>query len=171
MNPGGVVAKIIHQKGLDIAVVEVNGNGGWPSVLQAGNFIDSIKGLGDYDLLYALLDSSGGSPIDSWAIYDFLKTVSPRYGSLGLITGRCSADAIMIALAFNQILMLPHAYVEFCAVRRPRSASSSKFNGVLARLVAQRTGSGKEEVLRWIDKNKKLSATECLRLTLCDAIV
>jgi ATP-dependent protease ClpP protease subunit len=171
MNPSGRGAKIVHQKGLDLAVVEINGDVGWPSALHARSFIDSIKGLANYDLLYALLDSGGGSPIDSWAIYDFLKTVSPRYGSLGLITGRCSADAIIIAMAFNQILMLPHAYVEFCPLRRPRSASSSKFNGVLARLVAQRTGSGKEEVLRWIDKNKKLSATECLRLSLCDAIV
>jgi ATP-dependent protease ClpP protease subunit len=171
MNPSGVGAKIVHQKGLDLAVVEINGDVGWPSALRAGSLIDSIKGLGNYDILYAVLDSSGGSAVDSWAIYDFLKTVSPRYGSLGLITGRCCADAIVIALAFDQILMLPHAYIQFLPLPRLRSASWSKFNGLLARLVAQRTGSGNEEVLRWIDKNKKLSAPECLRLCLCDAIV
>jgi ATP-dependent protease ClpP protease subunit len=118
------------------------------------------------------LDSSGGSAVDSWGIYDFLKTLSPpRYGSLVLITGQCSADAILIALAFNQILMRPDAYIGFRPLQRTRTASGSKATGLLARLVAQRTSSQVEEVFRWMDKNRKLSAEECLRLSLCDAIV
>jgi ATP-dependent protease ClpP protease subunit len=67
--------------------------------------------------------------------------------------------------------MRPYAYIEFCPLQRAGSAGGSKVTGLLGRLVAQRTGSRTEEVLRWMDKNKKLSATECLRLSLCDAIV
>jgi ATP-dependent protease ClpP protease subunit len=101
MNPSGLEGKVVRQKDLDVAVVEISGDVGWPSALRASNFIDMIASLGNYDVL---LDSNGGSPVDSWAIYDFLKTLSPpRYGSLVLITGRCSADAILIALGFNQI--------------------------------------------------------------------
>jgi len=172
MNPSGLGAKVVRQKDLDVAVVEMSGDVGWPSALRALGFIDLMRSLGNYDVLYAILDSGGGSVVDSWGIYDYLKTLSPpRYGSLVLITGRCSADAILIALAFNQILMRPYASIEFRTLQRTGTASRSKATGLLARLVAQRTSSQVEEVLRWMDKNKKLSAAECLRLSLCDAIV
>ena len=172
MNPSGLEAKVVRQKDLDVAIVEMIGDVGWPAALRAKAFIDSMANLGNYDVLYAILDSSGGSPVDSWGIYDFLKTLlPPRYGSVVLITGRCSADAILIALAFNQILMRPDAYMEFRPLQRARTASGSKATKLLARLVAQRIGSQLEEVFRWMDKNRKLSATECLRHSLCDAIV
>jgi ATP-dependent protease ClpP protease subunit len=172
MNPSGLEAKVIRQKDLDVAVVEMSGDVGWPSPVRAADFIDLMRGLGNYDLLYAILDSGGGSPVDSWGIYDFLKSLSPpRYGSLVLITGRCSGDAILIALAFTQILMRPDARIEFRSLQRAGTTSASKATGLLARLVAQRTGSPVEEVHRWMDKNKKLSATECLSQSLCDAIV
>ena len=172
MNPSGLEAKVVRQKDLDVAVVEMGGDVGWPSALRASDFIDLMGSLGNYDVLYAILDSSGGSAVDSWGIYNFLKSLSPpRYGSLVLITGACSAEAILIALGFNQILMRPDAYIEFRSLHRARTASGSTVTGLLARLVAQRTSSQVEEVLRWMDKNKKLSAAECLRLSLCDAIV
>jgi ATP-dependent protease ClpP protease subunit len=172
MNPLGLEGKVVRQKDLDVAVIEMGGDVGWPSALRALDFIDLMGSLGNYDVLYAILDSSGGSAVDSWGIYDFLKTLSPpRYGSLVLITGECSADAILIALAFNQILMRPDASIEFRPLQRTRTAGASKATGLLARLVAQRTSSQVEEVFRWMDKNRKLSAAECLRLSLCDAIV
>jgi ATP-dependent protease ClpP protease subunit len=172
MNPSGLGARVVRQKGLDVAVVEMSGDVGWPSALRASDFIDLMRSLGNYDVLYAILDSSGGSAVDSWGIYDFLKTLSPpRYGSLVLITGECSADAILIALAFNQILMRPDAYIEFRPLQRTGTASGSKATGLLARLVAQRTSSQVEDVFQWMDKNRRLSAAECLRLSLCDAIV
>ena len=172
MNPSGLEAKVVRQKDLDVAIVDMIGDVGWPAALQASSLIGLIENLGNYDVLYAILDSSGGSAVDSWGIYHFLKTLSPpRYGSLVLITGQCSADAILIALAFNQILMRPYAHIEFRPLQRAAGAGGSKATGLLARLVAQRTGSPVEQVVRWMDKNKKLSATECLRLSLCDAIV
>jgi ATP-dependent protease ClpP protease subunit len=172
MNRRGLEAKVVRQKDLDVAVVEMSGDVGWPSGILASGFIDLMGSLGNYDLLYGILDSSGGSAVDSSGIHDFLKTLSaPRYGSLVLITGACSADAILIALAFNQILMRPDAYMEFRSLQRPGMVSGSKVTGVLARLVAKRTSSQIEEVFRWMDKNTKLSAPECLRLSLCDAIV
>jgi ATP-dependent protease ClpP protease subunit len=172
MNLRGLEAKVVRQKDLNVAVVEMSGEVGWPSALRASSFMDLIGSLGNYDMLYAILDSSGGSAVDSWNIYDFLKTLSsPRYGSLVLITGRCSADAILIALAFDQILMRPYANFEFRRLQRAGAAGGSKITGLVARLVAQRSGSRVEEVLRWMDKNAKLSATECLKLSLCDAIV
>jgi ATP-dependent protease ClpP protease subunit len=172
MNPSGLEAKVVRQKDLDVAVVEMSGDVGWPSALRALGFIDLMRSLGNYDVLYAILDSGGGSVVDSWGIYDFLKTLSsPRYGSLVLITGECSADAILIALAFNQILMRPDATIEFRPLQLTRTANASKATGLLARLVAQRTSSQVEEIFRWMDKNRKLSAPECLRLSLCDAIV
>jgi len=172
MNPRGLEAKVVRQKDLDVAVVEMSGDVGWPAALRVSDFIDLMGTLGHYDVLYAILDSSGGSTVDSWGIHHFLKTLSPpRYGSLVLITGVCSADAILIALAFNQILMRPDAYIEFRSLQRAGTTSGSKSTGLLARLVAQRTNSQVEEVFRWMDKNKKLSAAECLKLSLCDAIV
>jgi ATP-dependent protease ClpP protease subunit len=172
MNPSGLQAKVVRQKDLDVAVVEMSGEIGWPSSLRVSAFMDLLKSLGNYDVLYAILDSSGGSPVDSWGIHDFLKKLSPpRYESLVLITGRCSGDAILIALAFNQILMRPYANIEFRPLQLAGKASASKVTGLLARLVAQRSGSPVEEVFRWMDKNKTLSAEECLKLSLCDAIV
>jgi hypothetical protein len=172
MDPSGLAAKIVNQKGLDLAVVELRGNVGWPSNFRARTFIDLLKSLGRFDLLYAVLDSGGGSPVDSWGVYRFLKMASEaRYGSLILITGHCSADAILIALAFDQILMRPGTYLEFRSISLSRPIAGRRVTELLARLVAKRSGSRPEEVLVWMDKNKRLSETECLERSLCDAIV
>jgi len=172
MNSGGLEAKLISQNNLNLAVVELNGNVGWPSDFRAKTFIDTLKGLGSYDLLYSVLDSAGGSPVDSWGIYHFLKTApKARYGSVVLIAGQCSADAILIALGFNQILMRPGAYLKFESIMFSRPVAGRLVTRLLARLVAERSGSQPEDVLGWMDKNKKLSATDCLERSLCDALV
>jgi ATP-dependent protease ClpP protease subunit len=165
-------AKLISQKGLKVAFVDLYGNVGWPSDFRARTFIDSLRGLGNYDLLYAVLDSAGGSPVDSWGIYRFLEMApKTRHGSLVLITGLCSADAILIALGFSQILMRPGAHIEFRPISLSRAVAGRRVTEVLARVVAERSGARREEVRGWMDKNKKLSAEECLKRSLCDAIV
>jgi ATP-dependent protease ClpP protease subunit len=165
-------AKLIRQKGLKVAFVDLHGDVGWPSNFRARTFIDFLRGLGSYDLLYAVLDSAGGSPVDSWGIYRFLK-IAPkaRHGSVVLITGQCSADAILIALAFNQILMRPGTYLEFRSISLSRPVAGRRVSEVLARRAAERSGVRVEEVRGWMDKNKKLSADECLSRSLCDATV
>jgi hypothetical protein len=95
----------------------------------------------------------------------------PRHGSLVLITERCAGDAILIPLTFDQILMRQSAYIQFTALHFPNSKAGQRSNQLLARRIAERTGSRIEEVLGWMDKNKKLSAEECLERSLCDAIV
>ena len=42
---------------------------------------------------------------------------------------------------------------------------------LIARLIAQRVKCRVEDVLGWMDKNKKFTAEDCLKLSLCDAIV
>jgi ATP-dependent protease ClpP protease subunit len=172
LKSGGIEAKIVRQNGLDLAIVEMHGDIGWPSACRAKPLIDSLKSLGAYDVLYGVLDSPGGSVIDSWAIFQFLTGIQkPRYGSLILITERCAGDAILIPLAFDQILMRPTAYIQFTVLHFPNPKAGQRGNQLLARRVAERTGSKVEDVLGWMDKNKKLSAGECLECSLCDAIV
>jgi hypothetical protein len=172
LKSGSIEAKIVRQNGLDLAMVEMHGEIGWPSAFRGKTFIDSVKGLGPYDVLYGVLDSPGGSPIDSWGICQFLTGLQrPRYGSLVLITERCAGDAILIPIVFDQILMRPWAHIQFTALHFPSLKAEQRCNQLLARWIAERTGSEAEEVLGWMDKNKKLSAQECLERSLCDAIV
>jgi ATP-dependent protease ClpP protease subunit len=172
LKSGGIEAKIVRQNGLDLAMVEMHGDIGWPSAFRAKTFIDSLKSLGAHDVLYGVLDSPGGSPIDSWSIFHFLTGIQkPRYGSLVLITERCAGDAILIPLAFDQILMRPSAHIQFTVLHLPNPKVGQRCNQLLAGQVAERTGSQVEDVLGWMDKSKKLSAAECLERSLCNAIV
>jgi ATP-dependent protease ClpP protease subunit len=172
MNSGALEANVVGHQGQQVAVIKLYGNLGWPSALQSRNVMKLLNGLGDYDILYAILDSAGGSPVEAWLIYDFLKkNQTPRLGSLVLIPAECSGDAILIALAFSQILMQPGAHIEFRPILLPRLAAGQRVTRLLSRLVAERAGCRVEDVLGWMDKNKKLSAQECLERSLCDAIV
>ena len=172
MKSGGIEAKIVRQKSLDLAIVEMHGDIGWPSAFGAKRFVDLFNSLRVYDVLYGVLDSPGGSPSDSWDISQFLTGIQkPRYGSLVLITERCSSDAILIALAFDQILMRPSSYIEFNVLHFSNSKAEQRANQLVAHRVAKRIGSKLEEVLGWMDKNEKLSAEECRKRSLCDAIV
>jgi len=95
-----------------MAIVGLHGAIGPPLGIQADRFVNSLSRLGDNDVLFAILDSSGGSAVDAWIIHDFVsKNLAPQHRSLVLITGECSSDAILIALAFEQILMRPGAYI------------------------------------------------------------
>ena len=99
MKRSSLEARMEVQRGQRMATVYLSGIVGSRSGFSARRFIDSLTNLGKYDALHAMLDSSGGSPIDSWAIFSFLKTGSPRsFRSLVLITGECSGDAVLIAL-------------------------------------------------------------------------
>jgi ATP-dependent protease ClpP protease subunit len=119
-----------------------------------------------------MLDSGGGSVVDAWIIYDYLMArPAPKPRSLVLVTGQCSSDAILIALAFDQILMRPDAYMQFQPVNLTRPIAGQRATRFIGLKVADRTGSTFEDVLRWMDKNKRFTADECLARSLCDAIV
>ena len=169
---GALEAKVVAYKGQRMAVIRLYGAIGPPNGFQASQFVDSLSRLGDYDVLYAILDSSGGSAIDAWIIHDFLnKNRTPRQGSLVLVTNECSGSAILIALAFKQILMRSGSYIRFQPIELSRPIATRRASQVLARLTSQRIKCRVEDVLGWMDKNKKFSAEECLKLSLCDAIV
>ena len=171
-NGASLGARIVAYKGQRMAVLRISGGIGLPSGLQAPHFIHSLNKLADYDVLYAILDSAGGSAIDTWLIYDFLsKGPAREHGSLVLITTECSGDAILISLGFQQILMQPQSYIRFRPVELSRPAATQKVTKLIAGLVARRIGCRIEDVLAWMDKSKKLTAEECLTLSLCDAIV
>jgi ATP-dependent protease ClpP protease subunit len=171
-NRASLGVRIVAYKGQRMAVLRISGGIGLPSGLQAPHLINSLNQLTDYDVLYAILDSSGGSAIDTWLIYDFLvKGPAREHGSLVLITTECSGDAILISLGFQQILMQPQSYIRFRPVELSRPAATQKVTKLIAGLVARRIGCRIEDVLDWMDKSKKLTAEECLALSLCDAIV
>ena len=165
-------ARIVAYKGQRMAVLTLSGAIGLPLGFHASQFIHSLNQLRDYDVLYTILDSSGGSANDAWLIYDFLiKGPAREHGSLVLITTECSGDAILISLGFQQILMQPQSYICFRPVELSRPAATRRVTKLIAGLVARRIGCRIEDVLGWMDKNTKLTADECLKLSLCDAIV
>jgi ATP-dependent protease ClpP protease subunit len=139
MKRGTLEAKLEVHKRRRVAVISISGTIGLPYGFHAPHFLESLASLGEYDVLYATLDSFGGSPVDASTIFDFLKKSSPkRYGSLVLITGECSGDALLIALGFDQILMRSEALMGFHPATF-RSSSATRYTTVLmARLIAQR---------------------------------
>ena len=172
MKPGSLEARIEVQKDRRIAVINLSGPIGSPSGFDASRFIESVTSLGQHDVLYAILDSPGGSPVDAWIIFDFLKKAPPRrYGSLVLITGECSGDALVIALGFDQILMRQDAYMELQSAKLSGLAATRQATKLMGRLLARRSRCHLEDVLAWIDTNKRFTAEECLARSLCDAIV
>jgi ATP-dependent protease ClpP protease subunit len=172
MNPGSLEAKIVLQKGQRLAVMSLSGSIGLPSGFTATDFSRSLNDLGSHDVLYTILDSSGGSPVDAWTIFNFLReTSSTRDGSLVLVTRECVGDALLIAQAFDQILMRADACLEFRPAKLRSWAAIRVTTKVMAGLIAKRAGCQTEDVLGWIDKNKRFTAEECLARGLCDAIV
>jgi ATP-dependent protease ClpP protease subunit len=172
MKPGRPEAKILVQKGQRVAVMSHSGTIGPPSGLSASQFIESLTSLGKHDVLYTILDSSGGSPVDAWAIFSFLKRTShTRNGSLVLITGECAGDALLVALGFDQILMRADACIAFRPAEVRSLATIRLTTKIMARVTAKRAGCQVEDVLAWIDKDRRFTAEECLRRSLCDAIV
>jgi ATP-dependent protease ClpP protease subunit len=171
-NGSSAEARIVAQNGQRMAVVRFSGPIGLPLGFRASEFIESLNRLGDYDVLYGILDSPGGSAIEAWLIHHFLvRGPARRHGSLVLIATECSGDAILIGLGFQQILMQPQSYIRFHPVELSRPASTRRVTNLIAGLIARRIGCQIDKVLGWMDKSKKLSAEECLRLSLCDAII
>ena len=75
------------------------------------------------------------------------------------------------SLAFQQILTRPQSYIHFQPVKLSRPATTLRVTNLIAGLVARRIGCEIGKVLGWMNKNKKLTAEECLRLSLCGAII
>jgi hypothetical protein len=172
LDGGSAEARIVSHNGQRMAVVRFSGPIGLPLGFDAAGFIESLNRLGDYGVLYGILDSPGGSAIEAWLIHDFLvRGPARRHGSLVLIATECSGDAILIGLGFQQILMRPQSYIHFHPVKLSRPATTLRVTNLIAGLVARRIGCQIENVLGWMDKSKKLTAEECLRLSLCDAII
>jgi ATP-dependent protease ClpP protease subunit len=172
MKPGTLEARVEVQKGQRIAVLNFSGTIGLPFGFNAQHFIESLTSLGEHDVLYAVLDSSGGSPVDAWIIFDFLKKATPRrYRSLVLITGECSGDALLVALGFDQILMRQDALIGFQPTELSSLAATRQATKLMARLIARRSRCHVEDVLAWMDKNRRFTAEECLARSLCDAII
>ncbi|MBV9873123.1 MAG: hypothetical protein JO025_00215 [Verrucomicrobia bacterium] len=172
MHRGFLEAKIEPSEGKRFAVVRLDGGIGPPDGVQARQFVDAITQLGECQVLYLTLNSPGGSLIDTWIIYDFLmKDSAQREQSLALISGECSRDAILIPMAFQRILMRIGSYIQFEPAQLTKATSSRQVTLLIARLIAQRIRRRPEEVLDWMDSNRTLSAEDCLRLSLCDAII
>ena len=172
MDSGSLEVKLITRDGWRVAAVNLHGNIGSADGFEAHQFRDSLNRLGDYDVLYATLDSSGGSAVDAWFIYDYLTTgPGSRHESLVLITGQCTGEAILIALGFGQILMRPASYIHLRPPPLSRLETVHRTSGFIARLIAKRVGRHVDEVLGWMDKNKKFTPDECLACSLCDGIV
>jgi ATP-dependent protease ClpP protease subunit len=172
MKRGSLEAKIVAQKGQRIAVMNLSGSIGLPHGFHAHEFIEMLTGLGEYDVLYAVMDSPGGSPTDAWTIFNFLgQPRQKRSSSLILIIGECSGDALLIALGFDQILMRPDAFMGFHPLKFRSLSATRRVTHLTARLVAERVNCQIDDVFAWIDKNKTFTAEECLARSLCDAIV
>lgn len=172
MNYGSLEARIVAHEGERFAIVRISGAIGPPLGIQAEQFINSVSQVGDYDFLYGILDSPGGSMIDSWIIYDFLtRDRVPRPRSLVKITGVCLGDAILIALAFEQIIIRRDSYFQFQPVALTKAVGTRPATRLMALIVARRIERRSEEVLGWMENNKKFNGEESLRLGLCNAVV
>jgi ATP-dependent protease ClpP protease subunit len=172
MDARSLQAQLVTHKGQRLAIISLQGRLGQRHGFPGYDFNKSLSELGNYDVLYTIFDSAGGSVVDSWLIYDFLMAApAPRPRSLVMITGQCSGDAVLIPLAFDQILMRPTAYIQFQPIVLSRPLAGQRTTRFIARMVAERAGSKVEEVMRWMDKNREFTADECLARSLCDAIV
>ena len=172
MDPRSLKAQLLTHKGQRMAVISIQGGLGQRHGFRGHDFNKSLAELGNHEVLYTMLDSAGGSVVDAWIIYDYLVArPAPRPRSLVLITGQCSNDAILISLAFDQILMRPDACMQFQSIDLTRPIAGQRATRFIALKVADRTGAKFEDVLRWMDKNKRFSAEECLSRSLCDAVI
>lgn len=172
MDPRSLKAQLLTHKGQRMAVISIQGGLGQLHGFRGDDFNKSLTELGNYEVLYTMLDSAGGSVVDAWIMYDYLMArPAPRPRSLVLITGQCSSDAILIPLAFDRILMRPDASMQFQPIDLSRPIAGQRATRFIARQVAERTGSNFEDVLRWMGRNKRFSAEECLSRSLCDAVI
>lgn len=169
-DPLEVRIKIHKEK--RIAMVWLDGTIGLPLGFGAQQFVDAVGSLGNYDILYAVLDSPGGSWLDAWIIHRFLTMAgAPGRRSLVLIAGECSGAAILVALAFEHIAMRRGSYIQLQPVPLTETIGAQRVQRYIASLITQRVERRVEEVLGWMNKNKRFSAEECVRLSICDGIL
>jgi hypothetical protein len=164
--------KIEVHKGYRIASIKLRGEVGGGGGFESNHFRSALQQLGRYDMLYAVLDSSGGSVFDAWVIYDYLKSgPASRYPSLVLITGQCSGIAMLLALGFQQILMRPYAYMRFGRIKLTNTHAGRPASLLMAKLIARHAGCDRDKVFNWMRNRYAFTAKQCLKHHLCHAIV
>ena len=172
MDANPVKASVVVQGNRRLGTIKMQGPIGADIGFEAHHFSAAVRALGRYDMLYATLDSSGGSVLDAWIIYDYLRSGSAsRNPSLVVIDGECSGTAILIAIGFDQILIRVDSCIQFCPVTLMNSNAGPKTTRMIARLVARRTRHRIEDVLGWMDKYRKFTADQCFACSLCEAII
>jgi ATP-dependent protease ClpP protease subunit len=171
-TPEALEARLENHDGHRLAVVNLYGDIGSHKGFRARDFRTALAELGNYDTLYALLDSPGGSVFEAWSVYEYL-TAGPAgaHPSLVLISGQCSGEAILVALGFKHILMRPGSWVQFNSSKLVSIIAGGHATGVISRLIASRIGCEVADVRGWMDKSRKFTADECLECHLCDAII
>jgi ATP-dependent protease ClpP protease subunit len=164
--------KIEIHKGYRIASIKLRGEVGGGAGFESNHFRSALQQVGRYDMLYAVLDSSGGSVFDAWVIYDYLKSgPASRYPSLVHITGQCSGIAILVALGFQQILMRPYAYMRFERIKLTNADAGRRASRLMANLIARHARCDRDKVFNWTQNNYVFTAKQCLRHHVCHAIV
>jgi ATP-dependent protease ClpP protease subunit len=172
MEQNPLKASIVVEGNRRLGTIKMHGAIGAESGFGAHHFSAAVRALESYDLLYATLDSSGGSVLDAWIIYDYLRSgPASRYPSLVVIDGECSGTAILIAIAFDQIVMRADSYIQFCPVKLMNLEAGPQTTRMMARLIARRTRHRIEEVLGWMDQHSTFTADQCLARSLCEAII
>jgi ATP-dependent protease ClpP protease subunit len=172
MDRSSLQARVAIYDNYRIANLKLHGEVGLAGGFESRHFHEAVKKLGRYDMLFAYLDSPGGSVFDAWIIHDYLKSgPASRCPSLALITGQCSGTAILIALGFQQILMRTDAYMRFRSVQLTNANAAHRATRQMAKLIASHAGCEPRQVLRWIRQNYVFTAKQCLRFHLCHAIV
>ena len=170
MYRSSLAPKIEIHKGYRIASIKLHDEVG--SGFESNHFRSALQQLGRYDMLYAVLDASGGSVFDAWVIYDYLKSgPASRYPSLVLITGQCSGIAVLLALGFQQILMRPYAYMRFERIKLTNADAGRRASLLMAKLIARHAGCDRDKVFNWMRNHYTFTAKQCLKHHLCHAIV
>jgi ATP-dependent protease ClpP protease subunit len=72
MDPRSLKAQLLTHKGQRMAVISIQGELGQRHGFRGHDFNKSLAELGNYEVLYTMLDSAGGSVVDAWIIYDYL---------------------------------------------------------------------------------------------------
>jgi ATP-dependent protease ClpP protease subunit len=164
-------AKIVIHEGYRIASLTLLGAIGVGG-FESSHFYGALQKLGRYDLIFAYLDSPGGAAFDAWIIYDYLKSgPASKYPSLVVVTGQCTGVAILITLGFQQVLMRPNAYMRFEGINLSNTNAARRSTRLMARLIAKQSRCDQKQVVKWIHNQCVLTAKQCLRYHLCDAII
>lgn len=170
--------KNAKEKSADIWIYEDIGDG-WFGGFSAKDFVESLKKLGEVDILNVFINSPGGDVFDGVAIYNILKRNKAKV--IIEIDALAASIASVIAMAGNEIRMAENAMM---MIHNPwgfvmgDSRDVRKFADELDKIrdssivtaYVKQSGMEEDELIKMMDEETWMSAEEAKEYGLIDEI-